>query len=178
MAAKRDRRRKRRKQRRVIPAQIALSTEKAPKEASRVAPSKSVPAVALKPSRQKMQLDISMADREGHWSWGIARDWGEDVWLQTIEPFLNDYIQKTWGQIDAEFTGAQWRRPKHISYEFSVIKREAVTRLEELQIDDFAPDIFRFRIAGRKRLYGFRINPKFYLLWYDPTHEIIRPSHK
>ncbi len=130
MGSKRDARKKRRKQRREIPAHIAPITEKTPKEASQVAPSKSVPAVALKPSKQRMQLVLSMVDREGRWSWGIARDWGEDVWLQTIGPFLNDYIQKTWGQIDAELTGpARRRRQKHISYDFSAIKREYVKRL-------------------------------------------------
>ncbi|MFQ5954496.1 MAG: hypothetical protein ACE5JZ_05475 [Kiloniellales bacterium] len=118
-----------------------------------------------------------MADREGRWSWGVDRDWTEDVWIRVIGPFFADYTRKTWGQIDAETTGpASRRRQKHTYYDFTMIKREAIRRLEALEIDDFAPDMFRFRISGLKRLYGFRVNPTFHFVWYDPTHEIIQPG--
>ena len=119
MGSKRDARRKRRKQRckKEIPTPISPSPGKTPKEETRVALAKDIPATALKPSKQKMKPDLSMADREGDWSWGVARSWEQDVWLKTIEPFLQDYSTKTWGQIDAETTGPEKRRrQKHVFY--------------------------------------------------------------
>lgn len=52
----------------------------------------------------------------------------------------------------------------------------AQDRLRELTYDD-RDRISRLRISGKKRLYGFREGHRFYVLWWDPEHEIC-PSHK
>lgn len=51
--------------------------------------------------------------------------------------------------------------------------KEARNRLVELQFDD-QTEIARLRISGRRRLYGFlpNLGPDFYVLWWDPEHEI------
>jgi len=43
--------------------------------------------------------------------------------------------------------------------------------LEELEYDD-RDKISRLRITGEQRLYGFREGARFYVLWWDPHHEI------
>ena len=50
----------------------------------------------------------------------------------------------------------------------------AYQRLVDLELDDFSTDLFRFRLSGKERLYGFRIEAEamFYMLWYDPHHKI------
>ena len=51
----------------------------------------------------------------------------------------------------------------------------AIKRLAELYE---APDsIARFRLGGKKRLYGFLVDNEFHLLWWDPNHEVW-PSKK
>ncbi|NEW33824.1 hypothetical protein GV791_14800 [Nocardia cyriacigeorgica] len=51
--------------------------------------------------------------------------------------------------------------------------RAALDRLTELQLDDMT-EIARLRISGKGRLYGFAPNrgPDFWVLWWDPEHEI------
>lgn len=54
--------------------------------------------------------------------------------------------------------------------------RDACRRLEELKHDDL-DHISRLRLGGRKRLYGYRLLNVFYLIWWDPEHEVY-PSRK
>lgn len=50
---------------------------------------------------------------------------------------------------------------------------EATKRLNELEYDD-QTEIARLRISGQRRLYGFLPDggPDFYVLWWDPLHEV------
>jgi hypothetical protein len=41
-------------------------------------------------------------------------------------------------------------------------------RLNEI----FEDDMFRFRLAGEKRLWGFRVGNVFYVLWWDASHRV------
>lgn len=51
--------------------------------------------------------------------------------------------------------------------------KEARDRLVDLEYDD-QTEIARLRISGKRRLYGFLPDggPDFYVLWWDPEHEI------
>ena len=49
--------------------------------------------------------------------------------------------------------------------------RSAQRRLVELELDDL-DRISRLRIGQRQRLYGVREGAHFYVLWWDPQHEI------
>lgn len=50
---------------------------------------------------------------------------------------------------------------------------DARSRLVELEMDD-QTEIARLQINGKRRLYGFLPDggPDFYVLWWDPEHEI------
>ncbi|MBN9737302.1 hypothetical protein PP1_020025 [Pseudonocardia sp. P1] len=48
---------------------------------------------------------------------------------------------------------------------------EAVRRLVTLEYDD-ETQISRIRVSGTGRLFGFRKGERFYVLWWDPLHEI------
>lgn len=114
-------------------------------------------------------------DREGVWSWGESRDWVDGVWDIKLETFLNNYHNKlTWPQIENQLT--QGRR-KHVQYKKGTITNEAHDRLVELEKDDLEEFIFRFRISGKVRLYGFRLADIFYCLWLDRLHKIC-PSRR
>ena len=51
--------------------------------------------------------------------------------------------------------------------------KQARDRIVDLEYDD-QTEIARLRISGKRRLYGFLPSggPDFYVLWWDPEHEI------
>ena len=55
----------------------------------------------------------------------------------------------------------------------SLPNTDARNRLVELEYDD-QTEIARLRISGERRLYGFLPDggPDFYVLWWDPHHQI------
>ncbi len=125
---------------------------------------------AERPGDQKMQWSADHADIEGEWSWG-KRSCLTDNWDGELHPFLIEYAEKTWLQIYSERTGGSNRRQKHIFYNVPDICEEAQLRLLELEQDD-VDCVFRFRLAGKKRLYGVQRMPSFFVLWWDPEHNI------
>lgn len=119
-----------------------------------------------------MRWSRQKEDRIGSWTWGVSRDWGEKTWGTVLLPFLSDYEKKTWGVIHAEtWQNENKTRKKHIYYDKEKICEEARRRLIELEFDD-QTRIFRFRLSGKRRLYGFTFGEVFATIWYDPTHKI------
>lgn len=118
-----------------------------------------------------MEWTREQVDVEGQWPWGARSCLNED-WDGELHPFLIEYSSKTWLEIYDERTGpAHRRRQKHCSYEVTQICDDAQYRLLELGRDD-VDTIFRFRVAGAKRLYGIQQEHVFFVLWWDPTHKI------
>ena len=112
-------------------------------------------------------------DREGAWSWGDARDWGDRVSSEEIYPFLDGYSGELWNRILEEKAA---NRHRHICYDTGQLKPEAQRRLVELSLDD-NERIFRFRMTGKKRLYGFLFGGTvFFTVWFDPTHSIYKST--
>jgi hypothetical protein len=54
--------------------------------------------------------------------------------------------------------------------------KAAYRRLEDLDLQ-YHDLLSRLRLGGEKRLYGFRLNNVFYVLWWDPEHAVY-PSRK
>lgn len=121
-------------------------------------------------AQQCMEWSTDRADIKRSWSWG-PRSCLSDDWDTVLKPYLDEYAKKTWREIASERTGNANRRQKHISYEVHKICTEAQKRLAELQQDDLE-EIFRFRVSGKKRLYGIVISHWFWVLWWDPEHKI------
>ena len=121
-------------------------------------------------SRLDMRMEYArdLEDREDEWSWRVKRDWGDAFWTTTLEPYLNHYATKVWKEIEAELAG---RSKRHKSYLTAAICSEAYARLRKLKLDD-QERIFRFRMTGPHRLYGFRFGHVFKTVWFDPTHQI------
>lgn len=126
-------------------------------------------------SRLDMRMEYArdLEDREDEWSWRVKRDWGDAFWTRTLEPYLNHYATKLWKDIEAELAS---RSKRHKSYPTAAICSEAYARLRTLNLDD-QERIFRFRMTGPHRLYGFRFGHVFKTVWFDPTHQIY-PSKK
>jgi len=90
--------------------------------------------------------------------------------LAEIIKKLGDWEGKTWAQILTEDKKAQ----HDVALE-SLIP-DAQAQLQKMKLDDFDA-LFRFRFSGKERLWGVRIDNIFYLLWWDPEHEVC-PSTK
>ena len=113
-------------------------------------------------------------DKDGTWSWGEDRDWGDETRINTLEPFLRICEAKKWSEIRQErYYNKSGGHYKHIFYFIAQLEQEAIARLIELELDDYER-IFRFRIDRKKRLYGFVMNQVFGTVWYDPHHNIYR----
>lgn len=89
--------------------------------------------------------------------------------------FLNSLTQKTWREVRAETDGKG--RPRNHGHSLTDIAREAQDRLIELDYEA-EETIFRFRIQGQLRLWGFRSGNLFRILWYDPEHKVYPVSKK
>ena len=65
-------------------------------------------------------------------------------------------------------------RPKHHYQPISQICSDAQRRLAAIEYSrNFADDqLFRFRDGNLQRLWGFRVNEVFHVLWWDPSHRV------
>lgn len=157
---------------------LAKTLEKTAKQFANPPAHKTIPKTDAPLAHEMMRWTRDQEDTApGSWSWGTECKCCDEDWARIIHPFLLEYETKRWNEIDAERTGkGRKRRQKHIFYTFEQIVSEAYQRLIDLQLDDFAPNIFRFRLSGRRRLYGFRIaaTGMFHMIWFDPTHSIYR----
>lgn len=115
-----------------------------------------------------MAWTIDAADRDGRWSWGVDREWGDQAWADIIEPKLKEFEQLLWREIEAQTTDTGHR--SHHPMDVDQICKESQERLVELQHSH--DTIYRFRLGNKRRLWGFRIVNVFETLWYDPNHKI------
>lgn len=81
---------------------------------------------------------------------------------------MTHYESMTWGHIKSD------HRRNHFVRKTRLVK-EAQQRLDELRITE--ERLFRFRLSGLERVWGIVDGAVFYLLWWDPNHEVC-PSHK
>lgn len=120
---------------------------------------------------QMVVWTVDGADLEGKWSWGADREWTAHDWAGEIEPNLYEFSNLKWSEVCAQTTGTKDRHFKHHSMQITDIVGEAQNRWAHLDLDQF-PEAFRFRLGGKKRLWGYRIKATFHVVWWDPEHMI------
>lgn len=81
---------------------------------------------------------------------------------------LSSFETMTWEQIKTQ--GSHYIDP-------SKIIKPARERLIVLKKEDWFDNLFSLRLQGRERLWGFLRDSVFFMLWWDPNHEIC-PSQK
>ncbi|GGJ72822.1 hypothetical protein [Glutamicibacter ardleyensis] len=121
----------------------------------------------------RFQFSSEMIDLEVGKPHGCAWEWGPDkeIWKDLLD-CLSDFSQKSWKEIEAERTGGQKRHKKHHSMDVSILHKSAQARIQKLHGDDAPDSIFRFRLSGTKRLWGFRIGAIFHIVWFDANHDV------
>jgi len=117
----------------------------------------------------KVEWDCKTPDIKGEWSWSIKRK-QLIADKEEIHEFLVLTQSSTWNEILNQSSGGKKRIKKHHYQEVSSFISEAQKRWFTLYGEyDTA---FRFRLGGKKRLWGYRIKNKFFVIWWDPTHKI------
>lgn len=89
-----------------------------------------------------------------------------------IFKFLCEMGRLSWGEIEGQTTGGRSRHKKHHEQPIeSLTSEEAKEAIRRQSLDEtFGDSIFRFRMKGKKRLWGFRNDSTFHVVFWDPDH--------
>ncbi|MBR1592139.1 MAG: hypothetical protein IJ666_03925 [Ruminococcus sp.] len=109
-------------------------------------------------------------------SWSFSKcDFEHEKWSLKKSDFLNEILDKLisferrkWSDIVNDDKHNHWIDCKDFS-------KEAKKRLEELNLH--YDQLFSLRLTGTLRLFGYIQDGVYYVIWYDPNHEIC-PSYK
>jgi len=115
-------------------------------------------ARAIADSEQRLSWRFALADDGGPWSW---RHCGPDD-LREVFDKLGALEQFSWAQLPHNM---------HHAVTVDQLCPEAQGRLRELQQDDVA-ELYSIRLSGQRRVCGILHGHVFYLLWWDPNHEV------
>lgn len=85
---------------------------------------------------------------------------------------MADLGRLTWGELRAQQTGGKNRHRKHHEQDVESLSDEAKRRLVACQLDDRSDEMFRFRLSGATRLWGFVEGQVFHVVWLDPHHRV------
>jgi len=108
-----------------------------------------------------------MVDRTYDGSFGWPKLTLEDA--HALHTFFHDCGFKTWQTLCSETVKGL---AKHHAQSIGTLEKEAQDRLKALKLDDL-DELFRFRLTGTRRLWGFRGDgDEFFVLWWDPNHKV------
>jgi hypothetical protein len=119
--------------------------------------------------RMHMTWCTTQSDLEGIWSWGEPRAWSQDEWETEINPKFREYEKQKWAEIDAHNSGTGHKM--HHEQEVHTLTKEAQERWIEKNLEQFET-AFRFRLGGKKRAWGYRLQAHFHLVWWERNHKI------
>lgn len=119
---------------------------------------------------EKVSWSDAKADRAGKWSWGESRNWDESEWNDVIHPAFRNFQSLTWAEVDNQSSGTGHKH--HHSHEISDLIAEAQVRWVELRLEEFSDLIFRFRLGGKRRVWGYVVQAHFFIIWWDRNHSI------
>jgi hypothetical protein len=120
-------------------------------------------------NEQHPSFSFEYADRNSTDEWHFSLD-GDAA--KTVMDFLCEMSRLSWKEIAAQQTGGRNRHRKHHEQEVESLCREAQKRFSDLGLDRIADSVYRFRLTGESRLWGFVKERTFYVLWWDPSHQV------
>ena len=119
-------------------------------------------------SGERLCWRFSHVDHEGPWNFDGLDDGG---WRELMRCLAN-FETMTMGEA---FPGNGYPGK---DYNVDEIPTAAARdRLDAIGLADMTK-ISRFRLSGEQRLYGFRCNNVFHVVWRDPNHEVWPSSKK
>lgn len=100
-------------------------------------------------------------DREGPWAW-------DNHDAKTLLAVLGHLKSVETMTVQEAFQGGYPGKDYPVE---ALPTKTAQDRLVALKLDD-QTQISRLRFGGAARLYGFRRDNVFYVIWWDPNHEV------
>jgi hypothetical protein len=112
-------------------------------------------------------FSFALVDRRyaGAWGWHLLSD--SDC--RSLLDLMCEMGRLTWEEVRQQTAGGHRRHHHHPVAEFCA---EARNRIEELQYDDVDDRMFRFRLDGAGRLWGYERDGIFHAVWWDPNHQV------
>lgn len=121
-------------------------------------------------AQEKPTFCFAHVDRDANELWAFNPS-GEHL-IEIVE-FIGLMGQTTWAQIEAMRTGRKDRHRKHHSQNVDTFGSQAQKDFHSAHLGErFGHDMFRFRLSGEKRLWGFRDHGVFRVIWWDPEHKV------
>ncbi|MBX9754580.1 MAG: hypothetical protein K2X80_07470 [Pseudomonadaceae bacterium] len=155
----------------VLEVDVAVAPKVAPHIARAVAEAARQPKAIADGSRFDSSVTwcTTKADQVGGWSWGEPRAWSTAEWDATISPAFNEFANMTWREVDT-FSSESGHKMHH-SHEMADLTKEAQTRWIELNLEQF-DTVFRFRLGGTRRAWGYVAQAHFHMVWWERLHRI------
>ncbi len=114
-------------------------------------------------SKRHFEWSVEQIDFEGRWGWSEIKI---KLFVKTILKKLKHYETMAWSEVEGS---------KSHFVPVNQINKSARERLRNRHL--FVEQLFSLRITGKKRVWGYREGKVFYLLWWDPEHQVC-PSIK
>jgi hypothetical protein len=126
--------------------------------------------------QQKPHFCFQHADRATQEAWKF-RPSGEHA--PGLVDFICEMARLTWAEIEAQRLGSGANRHKrHHSQEVRSLVSAAQADVTKRKLSEkFDDSMFRFRLNGEQRLWGFRRQHVFHVVWWDPEHKVY-PTEK
>lgn len=146
-----------------LPAKAPESSSRKPKAAHEPQDSRA-PRTSRQPDPsslgEKPVWQFRHVDLEGPWGWALVKPCD----VADVLSKLRDFEGMRWSEICHA-------KKQHHSCEVDTLCPRAKRRLLDLGLDD-EDALFRFRLTGTQRLWGVRRGAAFFILWWDPDHEV------
>lgn len=143
---------------------------KKPLTAKRSASRRPRAAVTTSTAGENPLFCFEHADRgtSNSWAFSPTADHAPEVFSK-----ICDFAQLTWREIESHTTGGKKRHRKHHDMPINKICDDAQADIKKRNLGErFGDAIFRFRLSGERRLWGFRQGRVFHVVWWDPDHEV------
>jgi hypothetical protein len=119
---------------------------------------------------------FQFADRATKNAWKFKPTEGD---APPLVDFICEMAKLTWAEIEAQRVGTKdgYLKRNH-SQEIKRLTADARADLIKRQLPEWFDDtMFRFRVSGEQRLWGFRKGHVFHIIWWDPHHKVY-PTEK
>lgn len=132
-------------------------------------------------SRKAGKTTLSLPSTAGdvpHFGFKWADRTTDEAWAFKPSPedarelmrFLCQMGRLTWREIEQQQAGGH---KKHHDQLIESLGSDAQRNIARNKLDEiFGDSIFRFRLSGQKRLWGFRDSRTFHAVWWDPNHKV------
>jgi len=107
-----------------------------------------------------------------HPKWGLACNLDK---LLDVLAYLKGLETQTWGEILTDTSGRTKSTRNH-PIGIDELCSEAQKRVYELKLEEFE-ELVSIAISGTERVWGVLLDGVFYIVWYDPQHEVY-PTEK